>query len=324
MTDYSIDDVEVEEYVYGVAAASNRDGAEVCYVARYSGLYQSDDGGQTWRSLFDVFGLDTPPPATCVALSPAFERDRRIFAGVPGGIASSSDGGATWGIAILGSPPPFISAVAFSPNWERDGVAFAGTMDDGIYLTSDRGGRWDAWNIGLLDHDILCIAVSPAFKDDRTVYAGTESGVFYSTNGGRFWNETPFAIDHGPVLSLALSPDFVHDGILFAGTEGHGIFSSHDRGQTWQALGLPLEAGAVNGLVLDPAFPAQSSILAVADETLFISRDGGNSWSQSCSDHDEGAAVSAVAAPLGLDPGRPILAGLADGRVLRWTLDTNV
>ena len=87
----------------------------------------------------------------------------------------------------LPAPAPFISALALSPNFARDDAAFAGTLEDGVFLTHDRGKRWEAWNIGLLDRNVLCLAVSPAFERDRSLFAGVESGIFYSSNGGRFW-----------------------------------------------------------------------------------------------------------------------------------------
>jgi photosystem II stability/assembly factor-like uncharacterized protein len=287
----------------------------VCFAAHQAGLSRSEDGGCTWRPALGSLGLEAPLPATSIALSPAFPGDSTLFAGVPGGILRSEDGGRTWSAVALPTPPPFISSLAVSPGFARDGAALAATMEDGVFLTADRGRRWEAWNIGLLDHGVLCLALSPGFERDRTVFAGTESGVFISANGGRFWRETAFPPEAAPALSLVLSPAFERDGTIFAGAATQGIFVSHDRGQSWQPYGLADTDGAVNALMLAPDFPEAPHALALLDDSLLVTRDGGRSWSLCLADGH--AAVSAVAAPLGLATGDPLLVGLVDGSVRR-------
>jgi photosystem II stability/assembly factor-like uncharacterized protein len=308
---------ELQDYVYGLAAAPDFATSGVCFAAHYSGLSCSKDGGVTWRPALTSLALDAPLPATSAAIA----RDGTVFAGVPGGIVSSLDGGATWRSAPLPSPPPFISALAVSPRFERDGTVFAGTMEDGVFVSSDCGLSWQAWNIGLLDHTVLCLAVSPAFERDALLLAGTESGIFFSTNGGRFWHEAAFPMDHAPVLSLALSSAFELDGMIFAGTAAHGLCSSRDRGQSWISHPMP-GSGAVNAVLLAPDFSARPHLLALVDDLLLISRDGGDTWSPCSPGGESGVGVASVAAPLGLDADRPLLVGLVDGGVQRYTIST--
>ena len=85
-------------------------------------MHRSDDAGQTWQTAFASLNLPEPLPATCVAISPDFARDRVIFAGAPGGVLRSIDGGQTWFVAMLPSPPPTVSSLIISPNFEHDGV----------------------------------------------------------------------------------------------------------------------------------------------------------------------------------------------------------
>lgn len=58
----------------------------MCFVGRRSGLYRSNDGGDTWQTVYDSLGLEMPLPTLAVALSPEFERDRTVFSGVLGGV----------------------------------------------------------------------------------------------------------------------------------------------------------------------------------------------------------------------------------------------
>ncbi|NJN96242.1 MAG: hypothetical protein HC875_20085 [Anaerolineales bacterium] len=118
------------------------------------------------------------------------------------------------------------------------------------------------------------------------------------------------------MLSLAISPHFAGDGILLAGTEANGLFRSDDRGRTWTRLGQEVIAGAVNSILLSPQFPTSADVLAMTGDELFVSRDGGQTWSQWATELNLAEGLAAVAAPQGLAPGAPLLVGLLDGRVL--------
>lgn len=310
-------ETEAQDITYALAASPNFTQDGICFAARGSGLYRSDDGGNTWHFAYDALNLEAPLATTAVAVSPSFESDQSVFAGVPGGILRSVDGGQSWHIATLPSPPPVVSALVVSPNFVDDGTLLAGTLEDGVFRSADRGSHWSAWNFGLLDLNTLALAISPDFANDETLFVGTESGIFRSTNGGRAWREVNFPPEFAPVLSLALSPNYAHDGTLFAGTESCGLLHSDDRGRTWTRLGEDAVTGAVNSIVLSPEFPVKTDVLVMLSEAVLVSRDGGQSWS----DWKAGLAIeeglASVAAPQGLDPGTPLLVGLVRGGVLR-------
>ncbi len=308
---------EVPDIVYSLAASPDFAQDGVCFAARASGLYRSDDGGLTWQNAYASLELDAPLTTAAVAVSPHFEADRSVFAGVAGGILRSVDGGQNWHVASLPSPPPFVSTLVVSPNFAHDGTLLAGTMEDGVFRSADRGGHWSPWNFGLLDLNALCMAISPDFAHDETLFVGVESGIFRSTNGGRAWREVNFSPDFAPVVSLALSPDYARDGVLFAGTECCGLFYSEDRGQTWTRLGQDVATDAVNAIILSPQFPEKPRILALLGGALLISGDGGRHWSEWKTGLSTEQGMVSVAAPQGLDPQAPLLVGLVEGGVLR-------
>ena len=306
------------DVVYSLAASPDfaRDG--ICFAARQSGLYRSEDGGSAnWHYAYDSLGLEEKLAAMAVAVSPDFESDRSVFAGALGGVLYSLDGGEHWNVVSLMSPPPIVSAIVVSPNFVQDGKLFVGTMEDGVLLSPDRGKHFNRWNFGLLDLNVLSMAISPAFAEDETLFLGTETGVFRSTNGGRAWREVSFPIDYAPVISLALSPDYANDGILFAGTESFGLFYSEDRGQNWTRLGEDIIRDIVNAIVLSPEFSDTPDVLVALGTALLVSRDGGQTWADWKADLDLEQGVSIVAAPQGLAPGAPLLVGLVGGDVLR-------
>ena len=308
---------QLQDITYSLSASPNFSENGVCFAARGSGLYRSDDGGDTWHSAYGALNLEAPLTTLAVVVSPDFMSDQGVYAGAPGGILRSSDGGQNWSTAMLPPPPPIVSSLVISPNFSQDGVLLAGTNEDGVFRSADRGRHWSAWNFGLLDLNVLCLVISPDFAHDETLFAGTETGVFRSTNGGRAWREIDFPTEYAPVLSLALSADLANDGVLLAGTESYGLLRSGDEGHTWSRLGQEIITDNVNAIILGPEYTDRPEILVALSDRLLVSRDGGTSWS----DWREGLTfeqgVASVVAPQGLGSKASLLLGLVDGGVLR-------
>jgi len=305
------------DITYALTASPNFAQDGICFAARGTGLYRSDDGGTTWHFAYQSLNLTAPLLTMAVAVSPDFPSDGNVFAGVPGGILRSFDGGENWDVVQLPSPPPVVSALVISPDYVRDGILLAGTVEDGMFSTSNRGGYWVAWNFGLLDLNTICIAISTDFSRDETLFVGVDSGVFRSTNGGRAWREVDFPLELAPVLSLALSPAYSEDGILFAGTESHGLYRSEDRGRNWTHLGEETITSAVNAILVSPGFPQAGDVLVMLGDALLISRDEGQNWSDWKAGTTFEQGTASVAAPQGLASGAPLLVGLVAGAVLR-------
>ncbi len=299
-----------EDYVYALAASSAVAGDGLCFAACQSGLYRSADGGLSWEPAYTRLGLQSPPATLAVALVPAFPRDGTVFAGVAGGVLRSADRGTTWEVIPLPAPPPTVSCLVVSPAYEEDGQVFAGTLEDGVFRSPDRGRSWHAWNFGLLDLRCLALAASPGFAADETLFAGTETGLYRSINGGRAWREVEPLAEVAPILSLALAAG--RDLVILAGTDGSGLWRSTDGGRSWEIVGGEVLTGAINGVLLGPHYPEQPDILALCDDTAWLSRDDGCTWQQVL-----GEGISAIAAPEGLSPGAAVLVGDLAGRVVR-------
>jgi photosystem II stability/assembly factor-like uncharacterized protein len=314
-------EAQFPDIVYALAASPHFAQDGICFAARGSGLYRSDDGGQAWRLAYDSLELEAPLPTMAVAVSPDFAADQMLFAGVPGAILRSFDGGRAWDVVRLPSPPPVVSCLVISPDYARDGTLLAGTLEDGVLCSSNRGGQWAMWNFGLLDLNVLCLAISPDFSRDETLFAGTDTGIFCSSNGGRAWREVDLATELAPVLALALCPHYAQDGQLFAGTEAHGLYLSSDRGRTWARRGEGVIRDAVNALLLSPDLAEKPAVLALLSDRLLLSRDSGTSWLEWRASTVSGEELACVAAPLGLGPGAPLLVGRADGQIVHLAVE---
>jgi photosystem II stability/assembly factor-like uncharacterized protein len=315
------DDSTTQDFIYGMAASAAFDAGKggVIFSAHNSGLFRSDDGGQSWKQAINLPEADQGVAVTAVALPADFERDHTVLCGLAGGLLISGDGGASWQLPKFPPPPPMITAVVMSPAFAQDGVALAGTMEDGVLRSSDHGRSWVLWNFGLLDLAVLSLAVSPAFASDETVFAGTETGIFRSTNGGRAWREVALPVEYDPVLSLALSPDYERDETIFAGTENQGLLISRDGGETWTCAGGAFAGEPVNGILVSNT-GGRLEAVALSNGLAWISRDGGSTWTQLWPElADEECEISALYAPRGFTAASPAWVGLGGGAVVAKT-----
>ena len=237
---------------------------------------RTTDGGQTWTSA--SFGLSSPF-VEAVLVSPTFPKDRMVLAGTrEGGLFRSFDAGRTWAPVDLWGTRPSITALAASPAFAHDQTLFAATEGAGVLRSTNGGKTWNPSNFGLLDLTVLALAVSPNFARDETVYAATASGIYRSPNGGRAWRLIGEAMGELVVQCLALSPAFAEDRTLFAGTEEHGLLKSTDRGQTWRQVNTGLTNLCINAIAVSPRFAEDRTVLVGTAGGLFISRDGGETW----------------------------------------------
>jgi photosystem II stability/assembly factor-like uncharacterized protein len=312
MVDSSVQ--ENQDIVYALAASPDFAQDGICFAARHSGLWRSNDGGMRWQAIHNIPFAPDNFVASAVAVSPNFQTDGTVFVGVPGSILCSRDSGVTWTVVTLPAPAPFIATLALSPDFEQDRTAFAATLEDGIFRTVDGGVSWQAWNFGLFDLGVLCIAVSAAYTQDKTVYIGTETGIFLSKNGGRAWQESDFPPDFAPVLSLALSPKFVDDGILFAGTETSGLWYSDNRGKSWQQV---LDTDAVNAIWFASDFSKTADICAVSNQNVWHSSDGGQFWSPKIPAGTFDATITSATVSGSLTQNAVIFVGLSNEKIVR-------
>ena len=199
------------------------------------------------------------------------------------GVWKSEDLGEGWTFITRGLENTSVATIAEAPS--DPGVLYAGT-NGGMFVTRDDGASWRACDrlngemSFVRPQNHRSIAVSH-IADDR-VAAGTASGsVVYSVDGGGAWKvlggkKNPFdAPGRNPITALAFSPD---DRTLYAGS-GLGISRYSFDADRWTLLaGGPRE---VDDLLVSRRGPGV--VYAACGNRLWISEDGGDSWSRSSS-----------------------------------------
>ncbi len=236
-----------------------------------------------------------------------------------GGLWKTEDMGITWtnisdGFFKTGS----VGAIAVSesdPNIVYVGMgehAIRGVMThhgDGMYKSTDAGKTWKKIGLDLSQHiarviihpknpDIVYVAVQGALYSPSA-----ERGIYKSIDGGMSWNKTLYIDDKTGCAELSM--DMNNPSILYAamwehgrqpwkitsGGPGSGLYKSVDHGVTWSKIheGLPTEMGkmaiSVSRSNSDKVYALIESDSKKEAGGLFVSSNGGKSWSLVTKDH---------------------------------------
>jgi photosystem II stability/assembly factor-like uncharacterized protein len=213
-----------------------------------SALYRSDDRGETWRELESLLELPSRPtwsfpprPWTSHVrwIAPSPHASEVILVGIElGGLMRSGDGGETWEDHRPGAQPD-VHALAWHPHAQGRAYEAAG---GGTAWSSDGGETWDPADEGRDRHYTWALAVDPEDPDCWYVSAspgpmqahraGAAQALLYRWRGQGPWEQLdgglPQPLDAMP-YALAWS-----DGRLVAGLSDGNLFTSRDRGDTWE------------------------------------------------------------------------------------------
>jgi len=255
-------------------AADPRD-PEHLYLGTATGwVYESRDGGVSWRRLsqiahrndlvIDHILADVRSPQRLVV--GAWKVD-----GEDGGIFISEDGGKTWfsQIDMNGQSVRSLARSASDPN-----EIIAGTLR-GIFRSADNGIHWKAISpAGSSElHEVQSIAVDPA--DPSVIYAGTWHLPWKTTDGGRSWtNIKRGMIDDSDVFSILIDP--ANPQIVYA-SACSGIYKSSDAASEFHKVnGIPNTARRTRKLMQDPQH--LNTVYAGTTEGLYRTLDAGEHW----------------------------------------------
>jgi photosystem II stability/assembly factor-like uncharacterized protein len=255
--------------------------------SRGAGLWESEDGGATWRD-----AALPAPDVFSVAVSPV---DGAVYAGCePSALYVRRDGAAWQELSALRElpsaptwsfpPRPWTSHVRWiAPSPHDAGLVLAGIELGGLMRTTDGGETWADHRPGA-QRDVHALAWHPA--EPGRAYEAAGGGAAWSHDGGESWEPADAGRDRHYTWALAVDPADPDRWYVSAAPgpfEAHGtrparaaLYRWSDRGP-WEELDLglprPLET-------MPYALTATHTglVAGLRDGRLLESEDGGDTW----------------------------------------------
>lgn len=233
---------------------------EALYALSPAGLLlQSEDGGETWRSV----GV-REHPAAALAVNPK-DSSRLLMLSQSAGVFLSRDRGAGWRHVYQPSDGVLLSGAQALVIDASDGQRLYLTTADGVFSSGDGGQSW----VPIFGLDALSdysIAVDRA--DPRILHVVNEGRLFLSFDRGAIWIRTPLSSPS----PIAVSRHPQEAEALYAGTQ-EGLFETVDGGSNWTRLDLD---GPVSDLVLSASDAGR--IYALGSAGLYAAEFGNGTW----------------------------------------------
>ena len=219
----------------------------------HAGLYESTDGGRTWRK-GPLGGND--------AMNLVRTRSERIWAAGHNVLFASDDGGRTWS-EVRPDGLPGLDLHGFAADPTDGDTLYAAVAGEGLYRSVD-GGRTFSQVSEEIGGNVFGLSVTPS---GRVLAADPSSGVHASDDGGRTWR----AVLSEPAIGVAVSGARPRSVLA----TGRGIFLSRDAGSSWRTVRVV--EGGFGPVAWAPSDPRVGYAIG-PERTLYSTRDGGASW----------------------------------------------
>ena len=296
-TSYSVGTLTIDPNNKDIVWVGTGENVSGRHVGWGDGVYQSRDGGATWKSM----GIKGSEHIGKILIDP---RDSDVIwvaaegplwsSGGERGVYKSQDGGNTWrhvleidentGVSDLEFDPlnPDVVYAAAYQRRRHTWSLLAGGPQSGIYKTINGGKSWGRLKMGLPKGDMGKIGLAVTLADAQIVYATIEAndeekGFYRSTNKGESWEKQNGYISGGTgphyYQEIEVSQedsDLIYQMDVF-------IHVSRDGGNSFNYLGTGREKHSDNhALWIDPK--NGQHLLAGTDAGLYESFDEGTTW----------------------------------------------
>ena len=220
-----------------------------------TGLWYSDDDGDSWQPVNDGFGPTSIRELSSIGTT--------LVAGAKGGVFRKrvdEDELTAINDDFIGHQ---VDSFAAMENRLYLG-AYMGNKAE-LFKSNDEGDSWFPITPKEMRHTVKALAVFGA-----TLYAGTYgSGVFRSDDNGDTWTAVNDGLTDRTVSTLLV----VNEDTVFAGTAGNGIFRTMDGGNSW----VEVNTGITNTTVSELEVVGDKVYTRVGGKIVY-SADGGESW----------------------------------------------
>ena len=204
-------------------------------------------------------------------------------------------------------------AISFHPT--NPNVIFVGN-DGGLYRSNNRGTNWTSLNTNLAITEIEYVAQDKGTH--RWFMSGTQDNGTNRYNGSTVWKHIADG-DGGDCAVNQTSPNSIFHSYF-----GMGLRRSDDRGDTWGSFIQNGRSRPGYNALFYPPMESRDNTICQAGESMFISRNNGNNWS-------EVALPQGVASSLYVPKSDNIFVGTTNGRIYRtnwngsnWTTPTEI
>ena len=263
----------------------------LAFLAAYeAGLYRTDDGGETWKSL-DTYPSDY---AHSVLVHP--QDEQLVYAGSePASLFRSQDGGESWEECAGFREVPESASWSFHAPTRDSHVRdlrlvldnpkcmFAGIEVGGVVRSDDGGETWRQLE-GVHD-DVHCIDLSA--EQRRSVYVATARAPYRSDDGGETWRLINQGLDRPYTLHIAAAPDDTQTVLVTVSANSRRgepqLQRSTDGGETWNIVAEIGNGSDASDMVVafdwDRSDPRR--VYAGTDDgKVYESEDRGEHWRQ--------------------------------------------
>jgi photosystem II stability/assembly factor-like uncharacterized protein len=250
---------------------------ELVFASACSGIYRSDNAGDSWHKLIGIPG--THRRTHILAEDP--RSSQTVYAGTTLGLFKSADDGRTWRHLTFEQ----VNGLVFDPEDPR--TLYLATEHAGVLKSTDAGETVHPVNAGFANHNLTQITGVGKRLYASSAYEGLYGGVFVSNDGGLDWtlqaNEHALLGRNLNSLTAATASNW-----LYAAAED-AVLRSTDGGKTWVPLAAQPrlsptparpQAGRIRIYSLQTVQADKLALLAGTQAGLFRSLNAGVSWSR--------------------------------------------